>query len=159
MQLPYNKTTSQVQQILINTANIRLLIEDIIREEQYEKQAKHFINEVLRKVKSIESDFRSSVSIEQSMIIRKGISENDNVTIHENLRYALLQLNDAQLENVEQYIDALINEKYRMPDFIDLNDLTKALNDTMGVSDEKERLKVLNDLGFDIVRVKELDSI
>lgn len=153
MELKYDKTTSQVQQILINTANIRLLVEDIMREENYKYEAKKFITSILKKVMSIESDFRSSVSTEQSLIIRKGISENDNVTIHENLRFALLQLNDAELENVESYIDAVVNKKYRLPDFVDLNDLTKALNDTMGVSDEKERLKVLNDLGFDIVRV------
>ncbi len=62
-----------------------------------------------------------------------------------------LGLNNAQLTNIENYVEAVMNDKYKQPDMSDLNDLNLILNNTLGLKCE-DRLDKLRSAGFDIVR-------
>ena len=140
-----------IKAILVNAANIRRYIDQFIIEEGLGMSAKKFMQDAARKADSIEKDIMSRVGSELAQVIRKEISDNWETMAHENIRMMALSLNDDQLRNLEEYTEQLMNNTYRPANFSDLNDLTKLLNDNIGTP-EQQKLSILKENGFDIVR-------
>jgi len=148
----YQNSTFYIKAILVAATNIGRYIEQIIIEENIGGGTKKFLTDTRKKAESISRDIMLKTTPELAEIIRKEIADNWETLAHENIRFMALSLDDDKLRNLEQYTEDLMNDTYRPADYSDLNDLGKLLNDTIGIPNYEEKLKILQQNGFDIVR-------
>ncbi len=147
-----NQTTFNVKGLLVGLENSARYAEMIIIESGLARNAKHEMNKAINTIRSVQKSLTSSmVDRELATLVRKEVSENEDNFAHENIRLMCLGLNNAQLTNIENYVEAVMNDKYKQPDMSDLNDLNLILNNTLGLKCE-DRLEKLRSAGFDIVR-------
>ena len=151
----YERSAFSLKEILVNMAISKLEAENIIREEKLKNGGKKFMNDLIRKIESIERDTRTLVGLDLATEIRNSISGNEDITLYQNVKHQILALNNDELLHIEEYIDHMTSKKFRTPTFEDLNDLNKSLNESIGCTSLEERLNRLKELGFDIVRVNQ----
>lgn len=152
---PYFNSAFSLKEILTNMAISKLEAENVIREENLKNGSKKFMQDLIRKIESVERDMRALVGAELAQEIRKSMSGNDDILIYQNIKHQIHSLDDTQIAQLEEYIDCLLANKFRVPTFEDLNDLTIAMNNSIGETSVEKRIEGLKELGFDIVRINQ----
>lgn len=108
----FNKeqSTYYLKTVMILLSNASKYLDAFRRESGIKNTEKHLVNLQINKIDSIERDMRMRTSPEYSEIIRKEISDNWEVLSVQNVLGMMVQMNDEQRRQVEEFTEKILND-------------------------------------------------